>query len=200
MPVPRELVTIGGLRAQPLGRARDRRRAILGLQSMGSATADTAGSALQSAAADLLNYLDANGVPSEHEANAQVGIYQRAWNADPANATDQLVVDEGYGPLTQGTLNVLTGGIAPAVNTGPPGTTPPRPAPVTPVTPSPVAPSSGESEVGFWILLAAVGVGAYFLLRKKKGKTVHHHHPASAAIELRSNPRRRRRNGAELIP
>lgn len=172
------------------------------MQSMGSATADTAGSALSTAAANLLNYLDANGVPSEHINDPQVNAYQQAWNADPANSADQLSVDGGYGPETQGTLNVLTGGIAPAVNTGPPGTTPVSPTPVTPtpVTPAPVTPAKTDSEVGFWILLAAVGVGAYLLLRKKKGKTVHHHHPASAAIELRSNPRRRRRNGAELIP
>lgn len=164
---------------------------------MGSATPATAGDALTSAAATLLNYLDTNGVPSEHQTDAQVGAYQQAWNADPANANDQLVVDQEYGPLTQGTLDVMTGGIAPAVNTGPAGTTPtPTPTPVVPVTPGT---TTNSSEVGFWLLLAAVGVGAYLLLRKKKGRSVHHHH-AGTSIELRSNPRRRRRNGAELIP
>lgn len=194
MPTARSLLTIGdlpGLTGQPLRRQGIRRR----LMTMGSADSTTAGSALQDASLTLLNYLEASGVPPESAVDENVQAYQQAWNADPANTGDQLVVDGKYGPLTQGTLNAMTGGIAPAVNGGPaPVPAPPKPAPGT-ITPA----ATTGSHAGLILLLIAAGVGAWLLLRKKKGSVRHVH--TGPSISVRSNPRRRaRRRNPELIP
>jgi LPXTG-motif cell wall-anchored protein len=186
----RQLVTIGSLRATPLRRTRARRMGHVDPfrfreAGMGSATAATAGVDLQDAAVALLNYLEANGVPSEHVNDPQVYAYQQKWNADPANVADQLGLDGGYGPLTQGTLNVLTGGIAPLVNTGPPGTVP------AVVPPGTITPAGGSSDWTWLLIAAAVAGGAYLLFRKKKKSGGTHHH--GSVIEVKTNPRRRRR-------
>src|ERR1700690_2755137 len=111
----RQLVTIGDLTAaRPLGRTRQRRQAMIGLVDdlhMGAATSTTAGEALQTAALALLNKFDAGGVTPMTTADADVGAFQDAWNADPANASDQLAVDSEYGPLTQGALAAIVGAV-----------------------------------------------------------------------------------------
>ena len=164
--MPRTLTTIGDLSfGQPLGRTRQRRRSMqLGAVTMGSATATTGGAALQDASLSLLNKFEAGGVTPESTVDADVTAFQNAWNADPANAGDQLVADGKYGPLTFGALNAMTGGIAPIVNGG---------AAPTPATPTaPVAPAS-ESHLALWLLLAAAAIGAYFLMRKKRRSGSH---------------------------
>lgn len=166
-------------------------------RTIDSATPETAGDALSTAAVDLLNYLEVNGVPSEHISDPQVLAYQRAWNADPANASDKLATDGGYGPLTQGTLNVLTGGIAPHVNTGPGPAPSPAPAPITPKPAAPIAPTSSGGHLGLFLLLGAAGLAAYLLFRKKR-KGGGGHHRSHPVLEVRTNPRgRRRRNPLE---
>jgi hypothetical protein len=195
MPLPRQLVTIGDLRAaRPLTRDRLRRQA----RTLGSATASTGSEALQDAALAFINALDVGGVPLESTVDPNVRAFQQAWNADPANAGDQLAVDGKYGPLTQGALNVMTG-VAPPVNYG---GAPPAPAP-SPTPPGVlVTPAGGGGEsTAFWLALAAVAVGGYliFFRKRKKGATHHHH---GTTLEVKSNPRRRlpRRRNAELIP
>lgn len=189
----RELVTIGDLRsAGPAMRSRVRRVSYLrsiGQTNPGFApgvTSSSAGSTLQDAATSLLNYLDSNGVPSEHVSDPNVVAFQTDWNADPGNAaaSAQLSVDGGYGPNVHDALNAIVGGIAPNVNTGaapvpskPGGTTPTPTAPGT-------TPSSGMSGMGILLLLAAAaGVGYLAFGRKKR----------STSIIVRRNPRRRRR-------
>lgn len=194
--MPRQLVTIGDLAsATPLRRTRVRRQRMLGM--IGSADATTGGEALQGAALDLLNHFDSAGVTPENTQDALVGAFQLAWNQDPANASDQLKRDSKYGPLTKGALDAMTGGIAPMVNGGPA----PSPAPPVPVRPSPAivpAASSDSSEIWLLVLLAAL-VGGYFWLRKKKRSSGGRRRRSSPLVEVRSNPRRHRRN-AELIP
>ena len=197
----RQLVTIGDLTAaRPLGRTRQRRQAMIGLvqgpYGMGAATSATAGEALQDAAMALLNKFDAQGVTPMGTADATVGDFQTAWNADPANASDQLADDSDYGPLTQGALNAIVG-VAPAVNYG--GNITPGPSPTPGTTP---ATTGGSSHLGLWLLLAAAGVGAYLLMRKKR-RSGGGRRRAAPTIEVRTNPRRRikgRRRNAELIP
>jgi hypothetical protein len=198
--MPRQLVTIGDLAsATPLRRTRVRRQRMMGM--IQSADATTGGEALQGAALDLLNHFDSAGVTPESTQDALVGAFQLAWNQDPANASDQLVPDSKYGPLTKGALDAMTGGIAPAVNGGPAPA--PSPAPPSPVKPSPAvgpaAPASEGSELAIWLLVAAALVGGYLLLRKKKRGGGGSRRRSSPLVEVRSNPRRRRRN-AELIP
>jgi LPXTG-motif cell wall-anchored protein len=159
---------------------------------MGSATSATAGGALQDAAAALLNYLDTHGVPSEHDSDPQVLAYQRVWNADPANASDPLGLDGGYGPLTQGTLNVLTGGIAPAVNTG----QGPAPSPAPPGVL--VVPASGGSDMGWLLIAGGAGLLAYLLFFRKKKHHGHHARPG-ALVEVKTNPRRRRARASGAV-
>lgn len=161
--------------------------------SIGSATTDTAGSALTDAAYALLNHFDVNGVTPEHTQDPVVGAFQLAWNADPANAGDQLTHDEQYGPLTKGALAAIVGNVAQNVNAGPTPKPAPAPSPAPPVpTPSP---STSGGDVFPWLLVGGAAVAAYFLFFRKKKKT-HHHHAPGTTIELRRNPRRapRRRN------
>lgn len=201
----RELVTIGDLYARPLSRDRARRRATLGRLSHPSgwdigqtnpsfqpgADSSNAGQALQDAAIALLNYLDTNGVPSEHVRDANVLSFQTIWNADPANASPRakLSLDGGYGPNVHDALDALVGGIAPAENTGGGPAPAPSPAPTPPAPhPAPVVPAStGSSHVGLFLLLGAVAISGWLLFRKRKRSAGH------ALVEVRSNPRRRRR-------
>lgn len=194
---PRTLVTIGDLRAQPLFRSKMRRMRMsgMGFVDMGSATADTAGPALQAASADLLAQTDAHGAPPEEMVDPATMAFQQAWNADPANSGDQLVVDGKYGPLTYGAQNATTGGMASPVNGGSSPLVTPTPA--TPATPTAPAAAS-TSHLGIWLLLAAAAGGAYLLFRKKGRRGGARRRATSTAIEIRSNPRRRR--NAELIP
>jgi hypothetical protein len=194
--MPRTLTTIGDLSfGQPLGRTRQRRRAMqLGSVTMGSATATTGGDALQTASLALLNAFEASGVTPESTVDGNVSAFQAAWNADPANSGDQLVADGKYGPLTYGALNAMVGGIAPLVNGGP--------APVPAPTPAvPTAPGASSSHLTMWLLLAAAAIAAYMLLRKKK-KGGGGRRRSAPLVEVRSNPRRlpARRRNAELIP
>lgn len=197
----RHLVTIGDLRASPLSRTNARRsRAVRGVEKgighvdafryhersdMGAATSATAGGPLQDAALALLNKFDASGVTPMSQADPTVGDFQSTWNADPANAGDQLTVDSSYGPLTSGALAAIVGGVAPAVNYGGSANVIPPPGVVTPAS------SSTESEVLPWLLIGAAAVGAYFLFVRKR-KTVHHRHTPGTAVEIKTNPRRRR--------
>ena len=156
---------------------------------IGAATSQTAGDALQNAALALLNKFDNLGVTPMATADADVGNFQTAWNADPANHSDQLGFDSQYGPLTQGALAAIVGGVAPPVNYGgqlvipPPGT--------------PTAPGSGESAIP-WLLVAGAAVAAYFLFFRKK-KTVHHHRSPGTAVEIKTNPRRRSRGRSRSV-
>jgi LPXTG-motif cell wall-anchored protein len=196
----RTLVTIGDLRAQPLRRTRTRRLGHVDpfryreRSGMGSATPATGGAALQDATATLLNYLEMNGAPSEHVSDPQVLAYQKVWNADPANASDQLSPDGGYGPLTQGTLDVMTGGIAPAVNTGQGPAPSPSPMPPPGVL---VVPASGGSDMGWLLIAGGAGLLAYLLFFRKK-KHGHHARPG-ALVEVKTNPRRRRARASGAV-
>jgi hypothetical protein len=196
----RRLVTIGDLRASPIYRTSLRRsRAVRGVEIghvdqqryaeryMGAATSITAGSALQDAALALLNKFDASGVTPMSTADPVVGNFQTAWNADPANVSEQLSLNSDYDPLTQGALTAIVGGVAPPVNYGgqlvipPPGTTPAAPSELDKALP--------------WLLVAAAAAGAYFLFFRKR-KTVHHHRAPGTAVEIKTNPRRPRRRNA----
>lgn len=215
----RELVTIGDLyAARPLSRDRMRRRATLGRLSRPSgwdigqtnpnfapgADASTGGQELQQAAVDLLDYLDTNGVPSEHITDQHVEDFQIVWNRDPANgaASAKLSVDGGYGPNVHDALNAMVGGIAPAVNTGgtpAPSPSPapaPSPAPRPAPSPAPIVPAAGgESHVGLLLLLGALAVGGWLLLRRKKRRSGGSR--SSRPLVVVKNPGRRRRNPLE---
>jgi hypothetical protein len=196
----RTLTTIGDLTAAaPLTRIRNRRVRMNPGRStsvtLGSATAATGGGPLQDASLALLNAFDTAGVTPESVPDGNVTAFQQAWNADPANTGDQLVVDGKYGPLTKGALDAMVGGIAPQVNGGiAPGPIPhPSPTPGAPVVAS-------SSHLAFWLLIAAAAIGGYLLFRKKK-RGGGGHRRSAPLVEVRSNPRRlpRRRN-AQLIP
>ena len=152
---------------------------------MGSAVPTGQGTPLEDASAALLAAFDATGVLPESTVDSRVLTWQQAWNADPANTGDQLVSDGKYGPLTYGAFNVMVGGMAPAVNGGGVVVTP---GTVTPGT------STTTSEAIPWLLIAAAAAAGYFLFFRKR-KTVHHHRAPGTAVEIKTNPRRRRRNG-----
>jgi hypothetical protein len=143
-------------------------------------TSDSAGGALQDAAASLLNYFDTYGVPSEHVSDPNVVAFQTQWNADAGNAAAaaKLDVDGGYGANVHDALNVLTGGIAPNVNTG---AAPIGPTPNVPPTPLSTAGVGGG--MGLFVVLALVAGGAYLLTRKKR----------TTSVIVRRNPGRRAR-------
>jgi hypothetical protein len=207
----RELVTIGDLYARPLTRDRMRRQRSMGRFSGPSgwdigqtnpgfapgADSSSAGQELQDAAIALLNYLDANGVPSEHVRDANVLAFQTSWNADPANgaASAKLSLDGGYGTNTRDALAAMVGSVAPPVNTGGAPAPSPSPAPPSPhPSPAPIVPAAaGGSHLGLWLLLGAVALGGWLLMRKKKRGGGGH---GRALVEVRSNPRRRRRRNA----
>jgi hypothetical protein len=153
---------------------------------MGSAVPTGQGTPLEDASAALLAAFDATGVLPESTVDSRVLTWQQAWNADPSNTGDQLVADGRYGPLTYGAFNVMVGGMAPAVNGG---------SSPTVVVPGTVTPGSSTttSEAIPWLLIAAAAGAAYFLFFRKR-KTVHHHRAPGTAVEIKTNPRRRRRN------
>jgi hypothetical protein len=130
-------------------------------RTLGVATSSTAGSDLQNAATTLLNYLDSNGVPPETTTDSNVAAFQSAWNADPANSTDQLAVDSEYGPLTFGALAAIVGNVAPPVNYG---GTPTAPTPGG----QPVANASGVGPLPYIIgaVVVAGALAAYTYSRK----------------------------------
>ena len=132
-----------------------------GIRRVGAATSATAGADLQSAGTTLLNYLDTNGVPPETTTDSNVAAFQSAWNADPANATDQLVVDSEYGPLTFGALSAIVGDVAPPVNYG---GTPTAPTPGG----QPVVYSNGVGALPYIIgaVVVAGALAAYTYSRK----------------------------------
>jgi LPXTG-motif cell wall-anchored protein len=204
---PRTLTTIGDLTmGQPLTRTRNRRMAMNPGRStrvtLGSATADTGGDALQTASLDLLNKFDSSGVTPESVGDPVVLAFQKQWNADPLNQGDQLVQDAKYGPLTKGALDAMVGGIAPPVNGGiAPAPAPPAPAPHVTPGPAPlVKPAAGgTSHLALFLLIAAAAIGGYLLLRKKR-RGGGGHRRSAPIVEVRSNPRRRRRNSSALIP
>jgi hypothetical protein len=49
-----------------------------------------------------------------------------------------------------------------------------------------------------WLLVGGIAAGAVYLLFFRKKKTTHHPH-AHPLIEVRSNPRRRRRNDGVIL-
>lgn len=217
----RDLVTIGDLyAARPLSRDRARRRSALGRLSRPSgwsigqtnpnfapgADSSSGGQELQQAAIDLLDYLDANGVPSEHASDQHVEDFQIVWNADPANgaASAKLATDGDYGQNTHDALAAMVGAVAPPVNTGaaPPSPSPaPAPSPSPGPSPAPIVPAhttTTTSHLGLLLLLGALGVGAWLLMRKKKRARGGGSRHSSPLVEVRSNPRRRgRRNPLE---
>lgn len=84
------------------------------------AAANTAGASLQAAAAALLAYLSASGVPSEHASDPQVATFQAAWNADPLAQTYSALSGDGeYEENTRDALASVVGNVAPAVNASP---------------------------------------------------------------------------------
>jgi hypothetical protein len=199
----RELVTIGDLRTVgPAVRSRARRLSYLNVVPMRGigqtnlsfvpgANSTTGGSELQDAGVALLNYLDSNGVPSEHTNDPNVVAFQTAWNADPANAgsNHQLSVDGGYGPNVHDALAAMVGAVAPPVNTGtaPVPSTPGGTSPATPgAPPLPLqASAAGGGSLLLWLAIAAAG--AYLVFGGKKRTT---------SVIVRKNPRRgRRRRG-----
>jgi hypothetical protein len=139
---------------------------------MGSAVPTGVGTPLEDASATLLASFDATGVLPESTADSRVVTWQQAWNADPANTGDQLVVDGKYGPLTYGAFNVMVGGMAPAVNGGS------SPTVVVPGTTPATTTTSSEWP---WLLIAAAAAAGYFLFFRKR-KTVHHHRAPGTAV------------------
>jgi len=209
----RELVTIGDLYARPLSRDRMRRRQAMGRFSGPSgwdigqtnpsfapgADSSSGGQELQDAAIALLDYLDANGVPSEHTSDPNVLAFQTAWNADPANgaASAKLSADGDYGANTHDALAAMVGAVAPPVNTG--AGPAPGPAPAPGPSPAPIVPASTTtgSHLGLFLLLGAVALGGWLLMRKKKRGGGGGHRSSRPLVEVRQNPRRRRRNPLE---
>jgi hypothetical protein len=196
----RELVTIGDLRTVgPAVRSRANRLRYLNvipMRGMGStnpsfvpgANSDTGGAELQDAGIALLNYLDTNGVPSEHVSDPNVVAFQTAWNADAANAgnNQKLSVDGGYGPNVHDALAAMVGAVAPPVNTGN-APVPSQPGGTTPATPGapplPLA-QAGMGGGGVLLFLALALAGGFVLFGSKKQRT---------SVTVRRNPRRRRR-------
>jgi hypothetical protein len=189
----RELRTIG-LLDRSTSRYTRRMRGMAGTLASFSVPADgsAAGDALQNAAIVLLNFLD-QGVPSMHQASAEVLAFQQAYNADPITAaTSKLSLDSAYGPNTQAALNVLVGGVAPAPNDAPPapGGVTVLPTIVVPGTVAPSKPASSGGDTGMLLLLAGGGLlAAWLLLRKKKTR----HHAVSNPLRRRTGRRGARR-------
>ena len=137
--------------------------------SAADVTANPISDNLSNAAYALQNYLDGNGIPSEHDSVQVVGAFQAQWNADAISnshgASSKLSVDAGYGDNTAAALDLITGE-APRPNYGPAGSvltgsavqpfsTKPAPGPGPPhVTP--------ETEGSFWpvVLVGAIVLGA----------------------------------------